>query len=327
MIKRISHYLILLLSFSLCHMLYSNHYPGEKEMRLNLAGCPAPELTTQLVATSDAAKDNAYALSMPLLTAAMLGKKTEYDALKDRMLTILGEGEKTPFNAWLWGRVLLAAQAMGDKTTEEQAAKAILDTINHGEAKGDEGADEFTAWAWSYLVAYYAVENRTFYNEYRPKMLATNKALVESTKPAGDKLWGLVMQAAALAEGGSEVDYQETLNQMKTVTGKDTVTEALNNISLKDYRAWAMSIVARAELRIHGPSELYGSLVAATNAAIAETDAAADSASEMTTMRATEIHMLSHVTLALADANKVECEAEVKARAAEATPAAHTASP
>lgn len=204
---------------------------------------PAHFKTTNDIAEMlNRSKGEAYPTSIPLIIAGVMGSG-HYDAIRDFMHTSVRQMtslDGRPMKAWMLGRMIQADMAMENDVTETVAElKTLLKTL----AKEREFADSFETWAWGYLA--YAD-----YEYAKEPMMHNAQALRASDS---DKLWAWVMAVQAAANAKDKDIYDCCLAEIKNITKKSTVAEALtvgltrNEASKNnDFPAWALAIVYSA---------------------------------------------------------------------------------
>lgn len=226
------------------------------------------------------ANRDAYLVSMPLIVSAQLGDEELYQQTHAAMLQAMANRKNDTFTAWLYGRELLAATSMGNKSEDVGVATEKLKELLE---QNKYSTDNFRAWALAYLAA----SNKDAYQETKKDMLSlanelTNRDLILA--PArSDALWAWVMVSFAAANAQDKDTYHLALNNMRNITASVGVAEALKtglvrNADSNDYPAWAMGIVQLAAARMHDEKlfaelqpPLRESITAARNAnAIAE---------------------------------------------------------
>lgn len=96
---------------------------------------------------ASSAKD-AYAASLPMIASAELGDNTLYESTRNQMLNTLEDlgrnqndsplwMQNNSFKAWMWGRVLLAADSMCDNNTAMLASTRLKSLLNGKAAASD----------------------------------------------------------------------------------------------------------------------------------------------------------------------------------------------
>lgn len=213
----------------------------------------------------------AYRLSMPLLASALLGDKKSYDNLVKQTLSALNKlsPEKNSFKAWIYGRVLLAADGLSDTNVINNTRKEIKKILKDKNTK----KDELTAWAWCYLASL----NDTEYNHAKENMknaadqLSKDFLAAESAQESelhnkrAHALWAWVLCVQAAANADDKDMFEYALAQLKEIAKEETVAAALSkhlsraSSTANDYPAWAMAIT-RLAAATYGDHDLYAEL-------------------------------------------------------------------
>lgn len=211
-------------------------------------------------------KKDAYLLSVPLLASAQRQDAKRYPEIHLAMREALNQLPSSSFKAWLIGRDLFAAQCM--KRTE--AVKEItkeLKTLLATEKKPT--ADEFYAWSLGYLSLnkdeYDAKQmqdaNRDVTDQYDAELKKITDHDEKKTKSAlSNALWAWVMTVQAAANKPDQETFNDACKAIKTLTHAKTMGKALQGIPATDFRAWAMSAVSLAAVRIQKDHPVYGEL-------------------------------------------------------------------
>ncbi len=224
---------------------------------------------------------DAYAASLPLIASAELGDQSRYIIMLAKMLEQLEVLDKSSeknwmqnnsFKAWMWGRILLAADSMNDIATVNKAKDVLKELLKADLTPQDNFA--FYTWAWGYRAA---LDQKQYANS-KKRMLNDAVTLTEKYNLSrddamlSDALWAWVMnlQAAAFAE--DQETYQWIKEQIKIVCGKETVTAALEEGLLRtlesnDYPAWAMAKIRYAAI-VMNDHELYQEIESALTASL-----------------------------------------------------------
>lgn len=221
------------------------------------------------------AKDDAYLLSMPLLTSAILSDKEHYQKVLHDMTHAMQknppEKNQYSFYAWLYGRVLLASLHIDDGETIANTQKQLKTLLqNENTAK-----DRFSAWALGYLATLNTHEYSrlrmdmreagdlltTYYFEIRDDKKSHTDKIQEARS---DALWAWVMFLQAAAIYDDYAFYQYSLEQMKRISNESQVSLALAKGLLRtsasnDYPAWAMAMTRLAAVTI-ADQTLYAEL-------------------------------------------------------------------
>jgi hypothetical protein len=208
---------------------------------------------------------SAYSVSIPLLGATYLNdgklydkwEKAIFDAFKiskeepeDSIVEKLQE--KTSFNAWVLGRLLVANLRRGDKESAQKIASIMEKLLEKS------SVDPFSAWARGYLAIYYANNKPQAYPLAKEKMLACTDALMQQPGEKGkdNVSWAIVMELQSLADVGDRETCVARLQKFLDFTGTTSVVEALKTIPSEDFRAWATSLVLRAAKKIDDQDQL-----------------------------------------------------------------------
>lgn len=217
----------------------------------------------------DSNKQDAYALSMPLLLSAMMANKPLYHKIYQQMQIALKSlpPEKNAFKAWLYGRILQAAESIGADSNAAEARDAMQTLLK------DMPVNEFSTWARAYLAG-----SKTGYDATKATMLEACAKLNEiykakiNTDAEFDALssaaWGWVMALQAAANAMDKISYYKILTEMQQLTEQNTIVDSITKgVSASDFPAWAMSIVQLAAARI-GDNDTYNQLEALLRTAI-----------------------------------------------------------
>lgn len=198
-------------------------------------------------------KEDIYSLSIPLIASAQQGDKEFYAVVLAKMNAAMAKTEDSPFKAWILGRVLLAADSIGDQTTINDTQVKLSKVLNDISSKIKPSTElDYAMYTWA--NAYLAALNSDQYLLNRDRMLLTanNLSKIYQSNPNPDALsnavWAWVMSVQAAANANDKTTYDYILSQIKTLSGKPTVQTALE-FSLgrtdqsSDYPAWAIGIV------------------------------------------------------------------------------------
>jgi|GEM_PF-4404682 len=220
------------------------------------------------------AKDKTYALSMPLLEAA-LSNHSRYAEIRQRfMLSYLptyrfdssndsDSPKLSPRLLWLLGR-LVVAEEMHDGTNRRLVdyLARLLGNQLYSYMRAYvrvEGKDiAYLTWASAYLDIYHSMERdgvsagRIDIGEWLPRLTETS-----------DIVWAHVLHIYAAACRKGEGPYRRLHEMMLEATGYQTVSEALMQLPSDDngYRGWATAMLLDAAARM-GDSERYNELLA-----------------------------------------------------------------
>lgn len=267
---------------------------SNKKFILNL-GYPENKLDSSLTEMieklANEAEEDSYKLSMALVAAALEGNKSLYKQILPKLIKALNlttaysqvdieskalynhisefsKNTKKPHSyvGWLLGRILFAAIAVQDYHTAEKTAPIMLFVLEDK----DTPQDEFTAWAWGYFTMYFACDPN--YAIFKDKMRQNVAKLVKkSSNPADviNALWALLLEIQSAAIAQDRLSYDKIIQEMKDLTNKHDVIQALSVIPVDDYRAWALSQLRLAAVRV-GDSSLFIRLSAPLRINIAE---------------------------------------------------------
>lgn len=226
---------------------------------------------------------NLYTASLPLIASAELGDAKRYQFSRKQMLEYLSNftsyRDEFPewmcnasFKAWMWGRVLLAANKMDDKLTVLEAKSSLIDLLENPLTEHTNPA--FLAWAWGYRAAL----NLEEYQHCREKMLEGAKSLNEtylaskSQANLANALWAWIMNSCASANVSDQETYEIIKKEFIVLTNCKTVAAALENGLLRtaesnDYPAWALAKMCLAASTMNDV-ELYNELNSSLAASI-----------------------------------------------------------
>ncbi|MFI4956167.1 MAG: hypothetical protein ACHQAX_03035 [Gammaproteobacteria bacterium] len=223
---------------------------------------------------------NAYDLSMIMLINSFLGYGQQYNAALSAMTAAMNagkfpdwaKGSEAGMKAWMYGRMLAAANNMGNTRNAKDAIDRIEASLKIAQPSA------FTAWAWGYLAA--GLEGAE-YTAARDKMVAAGDSLTTDylAKPtdAGTPLWAWVMSLPAAAHANDEKTYDYGLEQIRKIVGasvNDTedafVKKLFDKFPPGDYRAWGLAIMRLAAATIND-KKMFDVLEQPTQAAIAAT--------------------------------------------------------
>lgn len=189
-------------------------------------------------------KNSAYALSIPLLSYGLLVDDQYHSVLAEMQEALKNETSPT-FKAWLLGRIISAADSFGDKVTADAAAKEALALITTSPS------DEYSAWAWGYVLNHAAISATKQYETYKINMLKNCvKVEISKTTDLSSKLWAWVMCMQASAAAGDSQTYKFAVRSMQELTHTQNLVDALNQIPQGDFRAWAFAIARVASITI-----------------------------------------------------------------------------
>lgn len=205
-------------------------------------------------------KENAYNLSVVVLASAQYADKEKYTKSLPILLSVLKKMEDNSFKSWMLGRVVLAAKLTKDNETLALCLpdlKKLLSSVKK---------DKLSTWAWGYLAALDADEYKSASKhmldasafltvEYlKSKQKTTDAKSDDDAVVLSDVLWSHVMNAQAAALANDNETFDAILSDMKKVTGKSSVIDALSQIPESDWQAWAIGIVKLAASTIRNES-------------------------------------------------------------------------
>lgn len=221
-------------------------------------------------------------LSMALLNTSILDKQSLYEKIKSKLLeaikikinesienniAIIENYEKPGTLAWILGRIVVAEDNIGNKENANNYAQ-LLETYLKKESTQK---DYFAAWAWGYLLTYYAGTNDNKYFASKEHVNEITTAILDiKEKQLPLVLWVLVMNLQASASIRDMTLYTKTLVQAKSQTQKESLVDAIKEMPIKNYRAWALAIATYSDALMDFKIE---KLVKATEDAIKEKDA------------------------------------------------------
>lgn len=239
--------------------------------------------------------NNAYAHSMPVLAYALSNNQSDYKASQKEFLDALGlsyeevnktldeddlenlttalktaeikAGVEANTYAWLLGRALIAADAIGDTYVAKSTARILEAYLIDPKTPANSRA----AWAWGYLNSYTATADKAKYEQYKQTMMDITHQVVHNTDNLSDKLWARAMTLYATAQAGDRTNYQTTLGGAATDTGVYIPVFAFEKIPEDDYRAWANSIVALSAAKM-ADEKAYNTAKVNANTAIGTTN-------------------------------------------------------
>lgn len=209
------------------------------------------------------AANNPYAVSLPLIASATLGDSIRYARTLALMMDQINALDVSPekfdswmrsnsFKAWMWGRILLAANSIDDVKTVDVAKEQLSKLLQEPLTTNDNAA--FFVWAWGYRAAL----NQTEYQNSVDRMmdgaaqLSTKyKAEPSNHDALSDALWAWVMNLSAAANAHDQERYETIKQQIMMLTGKNSISDALELGLLRteqsnDYPAWALAKVRLA---------------------------------------------------------------------------------
>ena len=255
----------------------------------NLENTGFPEkfkMTTNLESLLMHTKDDAYALSMPLLISSQLGNRELYKKSISRMNKAMTQLAADPFKAWMYGRILISAHNIDDRETVAKT-QITLSTLLDDLVKSDTTRfDRFTIWALGYIAA----TSKDEFSKARAPMIAGGNYLTKEylniyardvseekkQEARSDALWAWVMISQAAANSGEKEEFENAINQMLTITQQTSIGTALSvgllrTAASNDFPAWAMGIV-RLAAQVIGDETRYSELEAPLNTSISEAE-------------------------------------------------------
>jgi hypothetical protein len=225
-----------------------------------------------------------YAASLPLIAAAELGDAKRYEASKNQMLKTLDILDEKPttfaewmrnnsFKSWMWGRVLLAANSIGDPATQSIAKNKLATLLDEKPAQQDSLA--FFTWGWGYRAALDKKEYQTSYKEMfdgAMRLTARYRGGLGDHDALSNALWAWVMNLPAAANAGDSHKYAWIKQQILFLTGEKSVTSAIEKGLLRttasnDYPAWALAKIRCAAVTMND-KDLYQEIETSLNSSI-----------------------------------------------------------
>lgn len=244
----------------------------------------------EIISAIDSYQENArdaYALSMPLLMAAWLGDKTRYDVLYSAMRTAMESNQlpawvspemKPGVMAWLYGRMCVAAEALGKDTQAAEARGAALLIVNELSESTPPVSNEFTSWALSYIVMGLPADDyqkrrdemirnaQAVMDTYTiaalripPKSTAVEQVYLDAEKTArSNALWAWVMVVQAAAHQGDTKGYKTAWLRIADIAGiyhlrvlkmplpTNHAEQLANTFPADQYRAWGFANLVEA---------------------------------------------------------------------------------
>ncbi len=189
------------------------------------------------------AVDRIYTLSMPLIASAAIQYSDLNQAISTQMDAGIDAVKPASMQAWMMGRMLLAANLMNDKSRVDSLKEQILAVLEVADLE-----DVKTGWAYGYLLTI----DKTLYQAYREKLFVSvnNVAATYSNDKTADNLssllWTLTMNMDAAASTSHQDDYKQFLRQISSLTGYATITDSVAAMPDGDFPAWLVSINLRA---------------------------------------------------------------------------------
>lgn len=276
-----SRVLVILLLCALSGIMFTNILYADSSRLKNLKDINFTERNDVFLIIFDLSKQRIfkatpYSLSIPMIGDAELGT-ADYPFTQGRMVWSLEHPDSplqkdvpswmrtNSFKAWMWGRVLLAADSVNDTTTINKALANLRILLDDTQPTATDNPAFYT-WAWAYRAAY----NQQEYAISKDKMLQGAYKLDNLS----DALWAWVMNLQAAAYAHDLATYETCKQQIISVAHTATVSQALTKGLLRtaasnDYPAWAMAKV-RYAARVVGDEALYAELESSLNASIRE---------------------------------------------------------
>lgn len=234
--------------------------------------------------------NNAYTASLPLMASAALGDSALYATSLTNELRSLHNLDENPlpaasdtnqwmennaFKAWMWGRVLLSADAMCDSEHIAEAKQKLSAYLKAPRTANDSPA--FIAWARAYLASL----NTKTYASQKHAMITESQALsatyskTQKHDDLSNALWAWVMDNQAASLNHDKATYESSLGEIAKLMKVTSVADALNtgltrSAASNDYPAWAMAIVYLSATRMNDQaitSSLFDPLTASMNGA------------------------------------------------------------
>ena len=258
---------------------FDQHYTGNANSGSDLSG-RLLERFCGCIRTEADRSTSAYEMSMPMLTAGLLGPACwnvlgtrAVDAMHHTCADLLvAETESAKvsrtFNAWIRGRILLGCDTAGSQAYPTGHCAGML--AEQLRALPGEEHDQFSCWAFSYLMQSLArsgegmAEYRNLHTQW---MGSIDACLKEQAVP--DCMWALACAIAAAAQAqdtGTYRDLKALLRghplQHPPAAGAPVPPQELSVLMqllpVADYRAWAVSLVAVAAAQMHDADMLQG---------------------------------------------------------------------
>ncbi len=188
---------------------------------------------------SESIQMSAYELTMPLLISAKQKDQKVYSSAIEKILA--QTHDPTSFNLWLLGRVIVAADDMGEKDRANDIAAVV-----HKQLLLLPKSDNFSTWTWGYLAAHYAHSKE--YQECKENMLSGIEDLQAKTeeREQDNVQWAFALGISAAAQAKDAGVYRDLLQKLKLWTGKENLSDAIETIPRRDFTAWAMALIYRA---------------------------------------------------------------------------------
>lgn len=214
-------------------------------------------------------RDDAYSLSLPLIASALAHDSAQYKSLSQKIQTAMESSEDNAFKAWLLGRRLLAADLIKDSSTLDQLQLDLSTLLSKLKFNSHQYASQNYAM-YSWAICYLARLNTKEYNvrsqelqstivnlENSYKKMRQNESMQESElhDMLSNVVWAQIMALTAAANVEDRKIYTDILQQIKSITGQDNITSAIENSltrtdSSSDYPAWALSLIRYAAVQL-----------------------------------------------------------------------------
>ena len=211
----------------------------------------------QLVAELPCSANDPYNASIKVTAYALLGNKDGFVHSMLQMLAGLYGLQLVPdaypewmqnnaFQAWMWGRVLLAADNLNYFSVTKKAEKKLRKLLDAPRDTNNNAA--FFAWARGYHAAF----TRDTYQVSKDLMMQEAAALSQIPHiPLPDILWAWIMNLSAAANASDKETYEHIKKQILLCTQSDSVASGLTQKLTRtennnDYPAWALAKVRHA---------------------------------------------------------------------------------
>ena len=193
--------------------------------------------------TSLTPQQRLYQLSMPLLALATLKDSDGYGNVLSNMELIikdnlqLAEIQK-PWQLWMLGRMAITSKLASDTLKLAEIKETLSIQLFEYDNK-----DVITGWAFAYLAAI----DKSSYEKCREKLFEytefeRNSYKQSPTSEASNFVWTLVMNLYASASAGNKEDYLHFLQELKSLTEKNSLKDATLLVPKEDYRQWLVSM-------------------------------------------------------------------------------------
>jgi len=226
-------------------------------MEKNLAGMPESQKGHLQESILRLAVDqhDAYPLSVPLIASAQHGDEATYRSLLHKVdKALIKVAKDDAFNAWMLGRVLFAADSIHDSATVRIKERELGHLLTAAKLdRLDPASPGFAMYTWA--CAYYAGVNKNNYERIRQPMLLALTAMETASRSdssnhelASNAVWAAVMVVHASASVDDRPVYEDTINRLKVMSGKNSVSGTLEatltrSEETSDYPAWAFGLL------------------------------------------------------------------------------------